>query len=148
MSALFIILASLTMTLFNEKVLISNRCISVLMSNLIKKSWTDSIWEPYTNESQMLNFFLSWLCPCLSFRFKMRLLLCICINQLSRQIEISLIACQCTFICQRLYIISFFLMERNQKNLVTTKSSNYVFRFQGPVCVKKKLQATTIFIWL
>ena len=28
--------------LFCEKVLISNRCISGLMSNLIKKSWTDS----------------------------------------------------------------------------------------------------------
>ena len=31
-----------TMTLFSEKVLISNKCISGLMSNLIKKSWTDS----------------------------------------------------------------------------------------------------------
>ena len=30
------------MTLFSEKVLISNRCISGLMSYLIKKSWTDS----------------------------------------------------------------------------------------------------------
>ena len=30
------------MTLFSEKVLISNRRISGLMSNLIKKSWTDS----------------------------------------------------------------------------------------------------------
>jgi hypothetical protein len=30
------------MTLFNEKVLISIRFISALMSNLIKKSWTDS----------------------------------------------------------------------------------------------------------
>ena len=30
------------MTLFSEKVLISNRCISGLMSKLIKKSWTDS----------------------------------------------------------------------------------------------------------
>ena len=43
MSALIIILVSLTMTLFSEKVLISNRCIGGLMSNLIKKSWTDSI---------------------------------------------------------------------------------------------------------
>ena len=43
LSALFIILVSLTMTLFSEKVLISNRCISGLMANLIKKSWTDSI---------------------------------------------------------------------------------------------------------
>ena len=31
----------LTMTLLSEKVLISNRCIIGLMSNLIKKSWTD-----------------------------------------------------------------------------------------------------------
>ena len=30
------------MTLFSEKILISNRCISGFMSNLIKKSWTDS----------------------------------------------------------------------------------------------------------
>ena len=30
------------MTLFSEKVVISYRCISGLMSNLIKKSWTDS----------------------------------------------------------------------------------------------------------
>ena len=42
LSALFIISVSLMMTLFSEKVLISNRCISGLMSNLIKKSWTDS----------------------------------------------------------------------------------------------------------
>ena len=31
--------------IFSEKVLISNRRISGLMSNLIKKSWTDSILE-------------------------------------------------------------------------------------------------------
>ena len=31
------------MTLFSEKTLISNRCISGLTSNLIKKSWTVSI---------------------------------------------------------------------------------------------------------
>ena len=30
------------MTLFSEKVVISYRCISGLMSNLIKKSWKDS----------------------------------------------------------------------------------------------------------
>ena len=41
MSALLIIV-SLTMTLFSEKIFISNRCISGLMSNLIKKSWTVS----------------------------------------------------------------------------------------------------------
>ena len=42
---LFIILVSMTMTLFSEKVLISNKCIGGLMSNLIKKSWTDSSCE-------------------------------------------------------------------------------------------------------
>ena len=31
-----------TMTLFSEKIFISNRCISGLMSNLIKKCWTVS----------------------------------------------------------------------------------------------------------
>ena len=40
--ALFIILVSLMMTFFSAKVLISNRCISGLMSKLIEKSWTDS----------------------------------------------------------------------------------------------------------
>ena len=40
---LFIILVSLTRSLFSEKMLISNRCISGLMSNLIKTSWADSI---------------------------------------------------------------------------------------------------------
>ena len=48
MSALFIILGSLTMTRFSEKMLIiSTRCIHGFMSNLIKKSWTDLLkeWE-------------------------------------------------------------------------------------------------------
>ena len=39
---LFIILVSLTRSLFSEKMLISNRCISGLLPNLIKKSWTVS----------------------------------------------------------------------------------------------------------
>ena len=39
---LFIILIGLTMTWFSEKLLISTRCISGLMPNLIKKSWTVS----------------------------------------------------------------------------------------------------------
>ena len=39
---LFIILVSLTMKWFSEKMLISTRCIHGFMSNLIKKSWTDS----------------------------------------------------------------------------------------------------------
>ena len=42
LTRLFIISVSLTGSLFSEKILISNRCISGLMSNLIKKSWTVS----------------------------------------------------------------------------------------------------------
>ena len=42
LTRLFIILLSLTMSLFSEKMLIFNRCVSGLMSNLIKKSWTVS----------------------------------------------------------------------------------------------------------
>ena len=36
------IFVSLTMTSFSEKKFISSRCIHGFMSNLIKKSWTDS----------------------------------------------------------------------------------------------------------
>ena len=43
LTRLFIILVCLTRSLFSEKMLTSNRCISGLMSNLIKKSWTVSI---------------------------------------------------------------------------------------------------------
>jgi hypothetical protein len=39
---LFIILVSLMVTLFSEKMLISNRCIHGFMSNSNKKSWKDS----------------------------------------------------------------------------------------------------------
>ena len=42
LSALFIILISLTMTRFSEKMLLSTRYIHGFMSNLIKKSLTDS----------------------------------------------------------------------------------------------------------
>ena len=49
MSALFIILVSLTMTLLGEKVLISDTCISGLMPNLIKKSRTVSSRNLRTN---------------------------------------------------------------------------------------------------
>ena len=48
---LFIILVSLTMTWFSEKMLISTRCIHGFMSILIKKSWTESrppAWYLYT----------------------------------------------------------------------------------------------------
>ena len=43
LTRLFVILVSLMMSLFSEKMLIFNRCISGLMSNLIEKSWTVSI---------------------------------------------------------------------------------------------------------
>ena len=46
---LFILLASLKARLFSEKMLISTRCIRGFMSNLIKKSWTDSNIEPFAN---------------------------------------------------------------------------------------------------
>ena len=39
---LFIIMVSLTMTWFSDKMLTSTTCIYGFMSNLIKKSWTDS----------------------------------------------------------------------------------------------------------
>ena len=42
LTRLFIILVSLRMSLFSDKMLIFNGCISGLMSNLIKKSWTVS----------------------------------------------------------------------------------------------------------
>ena len=42
LTRLFIILVSLMRSLFSEKMFISNRCISGLMSNLIRKSRTDS----------------------------------------------------------------------------------------------------------
>ena len=57
MLALFIILVSLTMTLFSEKVLIFNRCISGLMSNLIKIYWTVSIaWSVSSLNRKWLQF--------------------------------------------------------------------------------------------
>ena len=40
------IMRFINLTLFSEKVLISNRCISGLMPNLIKKSWTDFNFYP------------------------------------------------------------------------------------------------------
>ena len=49
------------MTLFSKKVLISNKCISGLMSNLIKKSWTDSnLTFPYTILKTSLFLTLKW----------------------------------------------------------------------------------------
>ena len=64
---LFIILVSLTMTWFSEKIrvswtltlekmLISTRCIHGFMSNLIKKSWTDSMFHRQLNQHMTKNF--------------------------------------------------------------------------------------------
>ena len=47
LTRLFIILVSLTRSLSSEKMLNSNRCISGLMPNLIKKSWTATIVSVY-----------------------------------------------------------------------------------------------------
>ena len=43
-------------SLFSEKMLISNRCITSSMSNLIKKSWTDSIMHSVV---KIFHFFLT-----------------------------------------------------------------------------------------
>ena len=50
------------MTLFSKKVLISNRCISGLMPNLIKKSWTDSRLDPYQklDSKRLSQIWLLW----------------------------------------------------------------------------------------
>ena len=56
---LFKILVSLMKSLFSEKMLISNRCISGLMSNLIKKSWTVSIAPSSDFLAQNLSSFLT-----------------------------------------------------------------------------------------
>ena len=58
---LFIILVSLTMTWFSEKMLISTRCIHGFMSNLIKKSWTDSSTQTvYGILTQLFFMDVSW----------------------------------------------------------------------------------------
>ena len=54
LTRLFIILVSLRMSLFIEKMLIFNRCISGLMSNMIKKSWRVSNIPVSMKESGLL----------------------------------------------------------------------------------------------
>ena len=61
---LFIILVCLTKTWFSEKRLISTRCIHGFMSNLIKKSWTDSKQELFHNEFCFIFIQLIRLDPC------------------------------------------------------------------------------------
>ena len=59
---LFIILVSLTRSLFSEKMLISNRCISGMMSNLIKKSLTDSTVYSCLEQTSTKNFYMTkWM---------------------------------------------------------------------------------------
>ena len=57
--------------LFSEKVLISDRCISGLMSNFIKKSWTDSNVTYSIKSSSSLrhdgHFFPVWLFTAFGF---------------------------------------------------------------------------------
>ena len=85
LTRLFIILVSLTMSLFSEKMLIFNRCISGWMSNLIRKSWTVSnvnaplyklIWNMLWNYFQLQGYNLSLYLPLLKwviFLFKGKL---------------------------------------------------------------------------
>ena len=67
MSALFIILVSLTMTRFSEKMLISTRCIHGFMSNLIKTSLRTLI-----DISTQQNFFTYYWEIWPNFHFKAR----------------------------------------------------------------------------
>ena len=57
---LFIILVSLMMKWFSEKMLISTRCIHGFMSNLIKKSWKDSSLNCLKSQKYRWKIFL----PC------------------------------------------------------------------------------------
>ena len=59
---LFIILVSLTMTWFSEKMLTSTRCIHGFMSNLIKKSWTDSISHNFITYFHRWDLFSHQIC--------------------------------------------------------------------------------------
>ena len=54
LSALFTILVSLTMTWFSENMLIFTRSMHGFMSNLIKKSWKDSMGEDLARENERL----------------------------------------------------------------------------------------------
>ena len=63
LTRLFIILVSLMRSSFSEKMLVSNRCISGLMSNLIKKSWTvSSVRSPCMQSSQFRNSLVQVMC--------------------------------------------------------------------------------------
>ena len=80
LTRLFIILVFLMMSLFSEKMLIFDRCISGLMSNSIKKSWTVSSvrspwaldWNVTWNESEVNMTDLCCCISCLSLNYLVR----------------------------------------------------------------------------
>ena len=84
LSALFIILVSLMMTMFSEKMLISHRCIRGLIPNLIKKSWTEftpppppfkSVWKKcWYNFQRMCECVLTYCVFKMIVTIKLRLL--------------------------------------------------------------------------
>ena len=69
MSALFIILVSLTITWYSEKIPISNRCIRGLMPNLFKKSWTVFIAHALECTSELRSIYVQWCTFSLDFSF-------------------------------------------------------------------------------
>ena len=83
LTRLFIILVSLMMSLFSEKMLVFNRCISGSMSNLIEKSWkVSTLWffnflgSPFSLEGKwILDIFLTFPLHILSYEFGFSLLL-------------------------------------------------------------------------
>ena len=61
LSALFIILVGLMMTLFSDEMLISNRCIRGLMPNMIKKSWmVSSTYVVRVSKGGKKNYYYEW----------------------------------------------------------------------------------------
>ena len=98
---LFIILVSLTMTWFSEKMLISTRCIHGFMSNLIKKSWTDSI--------DKLDSIVHWQCAVAVvvsnfqtfFHYRVRILICLQIGRII--LTKTKLASQTNCPCKKIY---------------------------------------------
>ena len=97
-------LRCLKMTLFSEKVLISARCISGLMPNLIKKSWTDSILNPWCmyctffSPRSIFDLQTASNCYCNSLthfllRFRISLMFKIHLIQLRNQVLLQCLVC-------------------------------------------------------
>ena len=74
MSALFIIFVSLTTTLFSEKVHISNKCISGLMPNLIKKILDGLYYAMYWIDIVLFHWYDKYLPMLRSRRIRRNLL--------------------------------------------------------------------------